>query len=524
MIGGGRHARRWLLLALPLVLALLIYHPYRALPLDIWDYREFLPILQKSTDGWHNLASLIGYYARHGRMNLLFYVTIVVEYQWFGVAAIGWQWLRVGWMAFDVVLLGMICRRLGLRTTAGIAAAAVLVTATPAVRAWVQMMAEPQALAAILGATFIALHYRATDRWQWPAFWITGLIAIAFLSKEVVGSLGAVVLLVAVVWHRDTTERWITRRHVVLASALALVVVGEVVLLALVRRHPDATGYGMAYGSGAISMSRFGANLVAIVLPVRPGADASLGLLYPANVVALLVMVLGLTTRLRRRPVDAALATAIALGVLPALLGAAVYLPWPKFDSFYGLPFFAGLLLLYAAALNELLSAPGVRRAFGMIAVVVVPLYAAVSANRSVEAAGASLRLNARLAHIAGDFGETDTLLVLSPPAGPRALPVQAGELYDYGVALGWIQTAKLDAMLAAPCNRFTPSTDVGAPRVVYASYSYGCGRFPDPTLRIVSAYTWHDWHTFAAVHDTMTLDLAGGPVRDMVRPSGKPK
>ncbi len=506
-------------MVLPLGLALLIYHPWAKLPLDIWDFREFLPILQRTTGAWQQFIALLGYYAHHGRTNPLFYGTFVIQYGWFGTDAGGWQWLRVAWMSVDLALVVLLCRRIGLTLIAGIAAAMVLVVATPAVRAWVQLMAEPQALAAILGAACIATTYSATARWQRAACWITVLVAMAFLSKEVAGSLGAVVLLIAVAWNREEGEPLIMRRHIVLGTLLLIVVIAEALLLRIIRAQPEATGYGMAYGSGALSLSRFGANLLAITLPVRPGADAALGLLYPANVAAILALVLGLTTRLRRRAADTRLAVVMIIGALPAIIGAAVYLPWPKFDSFYGLPFFIGPLLLYAAAIDELLTAGGVRRAFAVIAIVAVPGYAAIAANRSVESAAASLRLNADLARFSGRFAHDDTLLVLSPPQGPRGLPVAANELREYGATLGWIDTTKAAAFLAAPCDRFTPTTDVTAPGgPVFVSYSYGCGRLPNATLQIVSEYSWRDWHTLAVVHDTMTLDLAGAAVRELMR------
>ena len=66
----------------------------QTLPLDIWDFREFLPILNRTHGGWAQFVALLDYYAHHGRMNPLFYATFVVQYHWFGVDASGWQWLR----------------------------------------------------------------------------------------------------------------------------------------------------------------------------------------------------------------------------------------------------------------------------------------------------------------------------------------------------------------------------------------------------------------------------------------------
>ena len=106
---------------------------------------------------------------------------------------------------------------------------------------------------------------------------------------------------------------------------------------------------------------------------------------------------------------------------------------------------------------------------------------------------------------------------MLSPPAGPRALPVQADELHDYAWAMGWLDSTHSATFRTAPCARYVPGISRAAPSVAFVSYSYGCGRLPDPALRIVSEFTWRDWLTLAAVHDTMTLDLSGTAVDAML-------
>jgi hypothetical protein len=159
-----------------------------------------------------------------------------------------------------------------------------------------------------------------------------------------------------------------------------------------------------------------------------------------------------------------------------------------------------------------------VRRGFAFVVAMLVPAYGAIAASRSVEASAASLRLNADLARLLGRFSPGDSVLILSPPEGPRGLPVKAVELRDYAAALGWLDSARAAAIAPAPCGRFNPANGPDAPGPAFVSYSYGCGRFPDPVLRIVSEYTWRDWRTFAAVHDTMTLDLSGAAVQGMLR------
>jgi hypothetical protein len=504
------------LVALPLLLAALIYHPWRVLPLDFWDFPEFIPVLDRTHGGWAQWGALIEYYASHGRSNPVFYGTFVLQYHWFGADALGWQLLRYAWMALDVGLVVAIGRRLGLGWFAAVAASALLAGSTPAVRAWVQLMAEPQALATLLLALFLALRYQSCVRWRVHAAAIIALLAAAFLTKEIVGTLGAVVVLAGVLHGRTAGTPLLSKRNLVLGVGALLVAVGVAVMLLEVRARPDATGYGMQYGMGRLTLAHFGRTAAAITVPVQPAELSWLALLYPTNTLVVLVLVFGAVTALRRREGARRLLPTLAWVSLPVLLGALVYWPWPKFDSFYALPFFVGPVLLYAAALDRLIAGPPAARWFGLAAGLLAPLYTAIPASRSTETAAASLRLNADLARLIGRLAPGDTILVLSPEEGPHVLPVQADEFRRYVRALHLVADAdRGPAIVRAPCQALNPAAVRGGP-LVFATFSYGCGRLPQPALRLVSRFTWRDWLTLSARPDSMAVDLVGDAVARM--------
>lgn len=184
----------WLVLG---VLAALIYRPDRALPFDVWDFREFLPILQSRSGVIDGYSGLLEYYTSHGRMNPVFYLTFAVQYELFGENAHLWQLLRFAVMMVNVGLVMALVRRLGSGALAATLAGGLMVVATPVVRGWVQLMAEPMALTALLVAALLAVDYQAVERYRRRALLICCCLLFAFLSKEIVGTLGAVVVLLA---------------------------------------------------------------------------------------------------------------------------------------------------------------------------------------------------------------------------------------------------------------------------------------------------------------------------------------
>lgn len=512
---------RWvdvLLLVLVLGLAWLLYRPDRPLPLDLWDFREFLPILERHPGVWNGYGALLDYYASHGRMNPLFYFTFAVQYALFGEGAHGWQLVRFAMMSAAVIAAYALARRLAIAPVGAALAAALLVTATPVSRAWLQLMAEPICLLALLLALHAALGYRDRAQWRGPALLMLGMIAVVFLSKEVVGVLGAVVVVLAACgWPGPLARPRLRDPRVAVLGVGALLIAGAVaVMLLVVRDRPEATGYGMSYGAGALTVGRLVHNIGAIATPISPGRDTLLGLLYPANVLALLLAGLGFATALRRGKRRVAVESMLVTGLV-VLAGALVYWPWPKFDAFYALPFFLAPSLLLGAAATALWQEGGTRRILVAVAVVAIAIYAAIPAHRSAVTANAALHLNHSVTRIIGALPAIDTVVVLGPVDGPRRLPVAAAELRDFAVVLADRAPDDLPTVVDRACAAVVPPAAAGS-GLAQVTWSYGCGRLPQADLSLSSPFAWRDWLTFEAVHDTLWVDLVGEPARVWVR------
>lgn len=493
------------------VLACLVYRPDRPLPFDLWDFREFLPILRDHPGVSDGYQALLRYYAGHGRMNPLFYLTFAVQFAVFGDWAWGWQLLRFAVMLADTLLLLWLARRLGLGWLAATTSAALFVVATPAVRGWVQLMAEPQVMLFLLVGSHLALDLDRAPRWRGRVAMILACLLAAFLSKEIAGMLGAFVVVLAIVGPGQPLDpgRLRTPRHRALAIGALLVVVAVGVMILRIRSLPVATGYGMAYGKGTLSAARLAENVAAIVLPVHPNGQTALGLLYPANILAILALALGAVAWRQVGTTVASLLRVAALGLAVILCGALAYWPWPKFDSFYALPFFAAPALLIGAGVEGLWRRGGIRRGLAAAAATLIIGYAAIPAARSTATAAAALQLNVSVARLLGTFGPDDTVYVAGPDHGPRRLPIGAAELRNYAVAIEATVPARAPVVLDRDCAEVPASTE----RTVLITYSYGCGLMPTPTVRFLAGYRWRDWLTFAARSDTLAVDAVGPPV-----------
>lgn len=497
-----------------LALALWLYRPWTDLPFDVWDYREFLPILQSHDGAGSQVEALGAYYATHGRANLLFYATFVVQWQAFGMDPLGWQWWRFASMVVVLVLMYGLLRRLRFTPWAAAAGTATLLASTGVQRGWVQLMAEPQALALLLGATLLATRFQAGDRWLARAGGIAVLLLAALLSKEVVGVLALPVTLVALIdWDRGGLARPLaSRRNLALAGMLLAVAIGVGVALLQVRQAPDATGYGMAYGSASLSLGALADRFGRTILPHLVGESLALGLVYPANVAFLVLVGLGWYRRLRE-PADGAARTGRMMGgalvLLVPLCGAVAYWPWPKWDSFYGLPFLAGSAFLVAGAVEALTRHERTGRWLAAVAVLVMVAYSAVAADRSLRAARAMLLLHRDVAMAIAGVGPGERVAVAGPVSGPGALPVRAFEFKDYAVAVGLSREENLPLVLEADCPSLPGLLAGGAGPLVVVSFAHGCGLLQGARVSLRRAFAYRDWLSFGRREGMVGADLA---------------
>lgn len=510
---GPPRSSKWaylLVAAAALLTASYIFRPWLRLPFDIWDYREFIPVLREGGGPPRQFHRLLSYYGGLGRFNPLFYAAILGQWIGFGEHSWAWQLARCAFMSLNVGLFWALCRRLGMSNLGAISGATLFIASTSAQRAWMQLVAEPQGLAALLLAALVAAGFQATRYWARSAVGITLLLACAILTKEILAVLGPVIVVLA--WSRQPDGSFAlptpSRRNLVLGfSALAVALLAGLGIWH-VRHGPSAGGYGMAYGVAPLTPGRLLANILAILMPVRTGLGVGLGLLFPANLTCLLVVILG--WRIRFRTVRDARKAVVDLGWIAGivLLGAVAYLPWPKFDDFYALPFLAGPALLFGCAVAALERGGRSHRLLAVAAPLIVLLYGAVVARRDVATAAASLQVNVVLARSLREFARYDSLLVVGPGSGPRMLPVHGFELRDYAIAMRYADDAGLPRVRDASCEEGVAMLRRGAGATVLATYSYGCGPLPQPTRRLVGGFTYRDWMTFAPIRDSLSIDL----------------
>lgn len=508
-----RVSRRWLagmaFTALGVGVAAWLYRPWVPLPFDIWDFREFLPLLRDAEGPWEQMQALARYYATHGRANVAFYASFVVQWQLFGLDSWGWQLWRFVLMAVNVALIYRLLRGLGASRWGAASGAGLFLASASVQRGWIQLMAEPQALMALVGAMLLALGYQVRPRWGWRAVGILALLLTVLLSKEVVGVLSAMVVLLALSWRADARRFGrvqLSSRNVALGLGMGGILLAVGALILALRSRPDAVGYGMSYGAGSLSLPRLIDNLTRGILPHTLSTSLTTVLLYPANIAFLLVVSLGWYRRWLTCRSDWIQWAVLFGGFLAIpLLGALAYWPWVKWDSFYGLPFLLGSAGLVAFAVSAL---EGERRWVARALPVVIVAYSAIVADRSVATAGAALRLNEGIARHLSDLGSEGRVVVVGPRTGPRRLPVTGQELREYAFAVGLAPRERLPAVLDGECNTIIPLLEGRGGAMTLVSYSYGCGRLVPASHSLVERYHYRDWITFGRREGVLSADF----------------
>jgi hypothetical protein len=193
--------------------------------------------------------------------------------------------------------------------------------------------------------------------------------------------------------------------------------------------------YALAYGNGILSPEDYLLRLALFTLPCLPAGPPSQSVVYP-SVDLLFTGVAGAAwySVLRRASRPLNVARVLAFGVLPPVLGAALYLPWPLPLPQYGLGFLFGpaLLLGLGASWAER-RAPW--RAPARLLYLVLTGITAVYTQRYTGMRDARFAINDSLARMLPAFagkepiylGVTDQLLGSTMPWGTRLRAYAAG-------------------------------------------------------------------------------------------------
>ncbi len=487
-----------------LVLALCVYRPWIAAPFSILDFGEFIPLMRGNgpVDGY---AELVRYFAGHGRSTWVTYGWIQLNWLLVGDWAHGWDLLRFA-LLVGVTWLGYaFMRRLGCSRLGAAIGASLLVVSTPAQGAWTRMTGEPIGLAALLGASMLALEYRTAARWLPRAAAIALLLAVAVLCKEVLAVLTPLVVVLAGCWQRGRglQRPRLDRRTLGLAALSAAAVAGTAVIVLVTLAGAESAGYANSYGSGTITDLRVEMHWKLMALPLsrtyrEPGRLAT-GLL--AAVVAL-----GWALLIhRQRSRDGRLVGMLLLMLVP-LLGVAVFLPWPIMEPFYAYPFSAATAVLLGLAATALL-----RRVHPAWVAAPVALALAVAALDTVARADQArdIRLvNGELARELAKVPAGDTVLVAATTLHRTAWSGPAHTLQRYLGAILLMPKEAQPMLVDVRCSTVAPQMARAPESLRVVTYNQPCMPLPHGTRVIQRRYSYLNLLSFETIESPFSTSL----------------
>ena len=450
--------------------------------------------------------ALVDYYASlQGRLNLFAYAFIALKWSVFGPDTAAWQLARFAQMCGIVMGVFILLRRLDTSRAAAVAGASLFISASGAAHGWYRLtMGEPLGFMLMLGAALVATAYHEASRWRPMAAAIALLLVGSLLAKEMLVGGVPFVLFIACCWrpkHAVAPLRCTPRNvwliaSTLLATAAVLLPVGVIALSA----RPDS--FSSAYGTAAISAGRFVDILQAMLLPVYPVFQ------FPANLLYLVTAVTGWWLVFKHSPTRRHPLTLLAVALSLPVMGAVLYLPWPKFEQFYRLPFLLGpaLLLAWAVTWIQHYAARAVWIAYIGCAGIVA--YSSINAQRLARTAGARQEVNAAVAGSLVAHASRDSVMV----ATPALLPVPqrwwgpGPSLRRYAGVMA--RAATLPPVRDADCLSAAALLRAGVGRAALISYSTWCGVLPHPTQTVRRQYSYIDWLTLTPRTDSLRADI----------------
>ncbi|HJU89273.1 MAG TPA: hypothetical protein VJ672_07775 [Gemmatimonadaceae bacterium] len=486
--------------ALFLIVALVMYRPWESHPFDILDFSEFLPLLTSNESYVARVSALVRhYFVEQGRFNALVYAGLSLKWTVLGDNPAAWYLARFTIMLGIIGATFALLRRLGASAAAAMLASGLFLVANTASVAFTRLtMAEPLGLAFVLVAAHLAVGYQTSTRWRRDAVVIAIALALAMLTKEMLAACAPFVLLLATT-RRD--ERFDVPRvdarsiRLVLVTVLACVAASVPIVLAAVGASTQS--FTASYGTTSLSPAWY-LELVARMLLLQP-------LLFPGNLLLAVVLLTGFLCAVSRRA-GRETWTKVALAMSLPAVAALLYLPWPKFEHFYGLPFLLGAAFLLVIALEEIERRWQRGTLLAYTAVLVALVYHALNATQSARESAAKRVVNAKVANILAGDTRGDTIVVASPYQVKQAWQGTGPTLSRYAAAThaGVTQRPAIDV----PCVEGGRRYRFGLGNAVLVTYSDGCGSLPRSTHTAREFYTYIDWATMSLRRDSLRADV----------------
>jgi hypothetical protein len=480
-----------------LAIALLLYRPWEPRPFDILDFSEFLPLLTAHDSFGERVAALVRhYFMEQGRANVLSYGIIALKWTLFGGSPVAWQLARFALLLASIGGAFSLLRRLGASAAAAALGASLFLVANTASVAWTRLtMAEPLGLALMLVAAHASLTVHSAARWKRQAIVIALALTLAVLAKEMLIACVPFVLLLAM---RDSSGRmtYRTRRVLMVVAMTAVGCAVALVPVVLAAFGATSESFTAAYGAGSFTPAWY-AELVSRMLLLKP-------VLFPGNLILAVVLLTGLLVALERKDRPALVLAGIALS-LP-LVAAVLYLPWPKFEQFYGLPYLLGLALLLAVALTQIERRWQHGKLLAYAGCVVALGYHALNAAQSARESAARQVVNARVADVLASHSRGDSVVVAMSYLVRQSWQGTGPTLQRYALAAP--PGARVGAATDVPCAEGGRRYKEGLGRSVLVTFSNQCGSLPRGAVTVREHYSYLDWATLRVVHDSLRADI----------------
>jgi hypothetical protein len=478
------------------VLSAIVFASWRRDPFDTLDFSEFLPQLQQVSGFWSQWGRLALYYASQGRVAEVVYGFIAANYHFFGLDPLGWQVTRSLLMLLLPPAAYLVLRRFGAGRLASLIGASVYSVGAIPAAGWLRLTGEPLGALFLLGATALA-HGWSDSRQGLRRILMLALCLVGMLfSKETLVACLPFLCVVATFWSGDNLLRpprvpraslqfWET-------CIVCCLLLGAVFLWAASLQRSDA--YAALYGASALSTRSIATRAFGTALPVFYYTDLWRLLIFPPNLVFLACLAIGLAGLIRPRVANRTVKRKLLVSALLPLAGLLVYLPWPRFEPFYAIPFLFGLALAIAVLVDA--TALSLRSRL-----VLILCWLFVLAGSALNAIGlarytsAHRHLNHEIARHIALYGPADTIVVVSTDLTVQAWQNPAATLGRYARAVGL--TTELPTLLDLECRTdLRPERSSDKPRYVEFIFVGPCGTTPKASRGIERSFTYFDWAT----------------------------
>jgi hypothetical protein len=491
------------------LLAAYIYQPWRDLGFDLEDFSEFQPILEHAASLTSRFSALTEYYATHGRWNVVGFAFLAAKWTLFGSEPVLWQWLRLVQMLGVAGLVSQLIVTLGVSRPIAWACASLFLFSSAAAAATVRLtLGEPLALVFLLGALLLATRYQKTDRWKLCGIGISLCVGLLLATKEVLVVCVPFVLAFGMSWRDGAFQRlrW-SKRNAFLAAAVAVTVVliSIPIIRAMMGNAPGS--YDSAYRVDNIGAARFLVLTFYMVTPVQHSSPPEVfPLLYPANIILGILGGSGLVIWLRFRSRLPRPLPLVGGALCLALAGAVVYVPWPRFEDFYALPFMLGGVVVLAFAAEAAGERARVNYCIALGTLLLGVLYTMVAAQAAAEYRFARRGVTNELVETLRSLHGLDSVLVGTTDPGV-AWHQRGGTLQRSmrNQARGAVVPSMVGVTCAEAENRVLPTS------VAVVNYVGECGGIRGPDISVAHRFKYRDWQTLGIQRDSFVIELKRG-------------